>query len=117
MKLAQYRELAGFSQFGADVDEATRKTLDSGKRMMDALKQGRNKPLDDWKQVLLIFAVSEGFADNVNTDEIEAFEKMLFGRVEDTRKDIKELLRAGRKLTLEETEELKRALSEICEVA
>ena len=117
MKLAQYRELAGFSQFGADVDEATRKTLDSGKRMMDALKQGRNKPLDDWKQVLLIFAVTEGFADNVNTDEIEAFEKMLFGRVEDTRKDIKELLRAGRKLTLEETEELKRALSEICEVA
>ena len=116
MKLAQYRELAGFSQFGADVDEATKKTLDAGKRMMDALKQGRNRPLSDWKQVLLIFAVSEGFADNVNTEEIEEFENNLFSYFENVRTDIKNRLETGKKLSEEEIDGLREALNGLREV-
>ena len=116
MKLAQYRELAGFSQFGADVDEATKKTLDAGKRMMDALKQGRNRPLSDWKQVLLIFAVSEGFADNVNTEEIEEFENNLFSYFENVRTDIKNRLETGKKLSEEEIDGLREALTGLREV-
>ena len=116
MKLAQYRELVGFSQFGADVDESTKKTLDSGKRMMNVLKQGRNKPLPDWKQVLLIFAVSEGFADDFNTEEIEDYEEKLFGYIENYRSDIKERLESGKKLSHEEIDKLKKVLEEMCKV-
>ncbi len=78
MKLAQYRELAGFSQFGADVDADTQRVLDAGLRMMTALKQGRYAPLADWQQALLIFAVSEGYADSCPVEELEAFEAQLY---------------------------------------
>lgn len=78
MKLAQYRELAGFSQFGTEVDEATQKVLDSGARMTAALCQGRFSSLEDWQQALLIYGVSEGYADRIPPDKMRQFEKMLY---------------------------------------
>ena len=72
MDLAQYRELVAFSQFGSDLDDTTRRVLESGERMMAALRQGRYEPLDDWKQAILILAVSEGVdasAGYTNTED------------------------------------------------
>ena len=75
--LAQYRELAAFTQFGADLDDATKKVLDAGARMMAALRQDRYDPQEDWQQALLILAVSGGYADGIDPDEMESFSAQL----------------------------------------
>ena len=77
-RLAQYRELADFMQFGSDVDDTTKATLDSGRRLTEALKQGRYSPVSDEMQTVLIYAVSEGYAKNVDVQDMERFEKELY---------------------------------------
>lgn len=116
MNLAQYRELQSFTQFGSDLDSDTKSVLDAGERMMAALRQGRYSPLEDWKQVLLIFAVSEGFASNVAEDKIDLYEKELYSYFELNRDDIVSELKSGKKMTPEIIEKLKKALSEMPEI-
>lgn len=111
-RLAQYRELAEFTQFGTDVDETTRKTLDSGKRLTEALKQARFAPLDDWKQALLIYAVSIGFADGIPIEKFDDFEAFLFDDFIENQKEITEILKSGNKMTSEVAERVKSAISE-----
>lgn len=96
-KLAQYRELADFTQLGTDIDEDTKRTLDAGAHLMEALKQGRFNPLADWKQALLLFAVSEGYADTVPLEGMAAFEKGLFRFFEEKYGSLTEVLKTGRK--------------------
>ena len=96
-KLAQYRELADFTQLGSDIDETTKKALDSGARLMEALKQNRYHPLEDWQQALLLFAVSEGFADGVALTEMDSFEKGLYAFFEEQCPELTEQLKSGRK--------------------
>ncbi len=112
MDLAQYRELAGFTQFGSDVDAATRKVLASGRRMMAALRQRRFDPLPDWKQVLLIFAVSEGLSEGVGEEDMEDWGRALAERLEAKHPEECALLLAGGKLTPEETDALRDALKD-----
>ena len=114
-KLAQYRELADFTQFGTDVDEQTRRTLDSGERLSEILKQGRFCPLDDWKQALLLFAVSEGFADNVEVGNLPLFEKELFPFFEEKHSDLTDKLKSGAKADSELLESIGQALGEFVE--
>ncbi|MBP5155454.1 MAG: F0F1 ATP synthase subunit alpha, partial [Clostridia bacterium] len=115
MDLAQYRELASFAQFGSDLDDSTRRVLDSGARMMAALRQRRYDPLPDWKQALLIFAVSEGFASSVPIEETEKFESSLYEYFETERKDIAETLATGKRMDKEFTEKLRNALKDFTE--
>ncbi len=75
-KLAQYRELADFTQLGTDIDEETKRVLNAGACLMEALKQGRYQPLADWQQALLLFAVSEGYV--TVPAEVPAFEAGLY---------------------------------------
>ena len=82
MDLAQYRELSTFAQFGSDLDDSSRKVLNAGERMMAALRQRRYAPLEDWKQALLLYAVSEGFADGIEPEEMEEFEERLYVHME-----------------------------------
>lgn len=96
-KLAQYRELADFTQLGTDIDEDTRRILDAGAHLMEALRQGRFKPLEDWKQALLLFAVSEGYAESVPLDGMGAFESGLFPFFEENYGELTAALRTGRK--------------------
>ena len=77
-RLAQYRELAEFMQFGSDIDEETKKTLASGRLLTEALRQPRYTPIEDSMQAILIFAVSEGYADKISPDAVEKFEKDLY---------------------------------------
>ncbi len=76
-KLAQYRELSDFTQLGSEIDEDTKKSLDDGAYLMEALKQGRYRPMEDWQQALLLFAVSEGYAKSIPLDQMAQFEKNL----------------------------------------
>ena len=112
MDLAQYRELAGFTQFGSDVDAATRSVLASGRRMMAALRQRRFDPLPDWKQVLLIFAVSEGLAADVREEDMEDWGRMIAERLEAKHPTETAWLLDGKKLSPEKREQLKRAVEE-----
>lgn len=115
MKLAQYRELSGFSQFGTDMDAQTKQVLDSGERMMAILKQARYNPLEDWKQALLIYAVSEGYADNISIDDLEEFETNLYVHFENKATSLKEKLDTGAKMTDDIKVEVNNALKEFVE--
>ncbi len=111
-RLAQYRELADFTQLGADVDESTKKTLDSGARLMQALRQGRFAPLEDWKQALLLFAVTEGFASGVSLDNMDGFERGLYAYFDIRCPALRDQLKTGKKLTPEQLDDLRAALKE-----
>lgn len=111
-KLAQYRELADFTQLGTDVDEDTRRTLDAGAHLMEALKQGRFHPLEDWQQALLLFAVSEGCADGVALEDMETFEKGLFAFFEKNCGALADGLKTGKKQTPEQLADIRTALGE-----
>jgi len=77
LALAQYRELAAFSQFASDLDEATRKQLERGKRVTELMKQSQYSPLSVADMAISLFAGNEGFLDEVPLNKIIAFEKSL----------------------------------------
>ena len=112
MDLAQYRELSTFAQFGSDLDDASTKVLNAGERMMAALRQQRYAPLEDWKQAILLFAVSEGFADDVLPAEMEEYEERLYVHMEGREPSLVRRLQSGNKLTAEEIAGLKEALAQ-----
>jgi F-type H+/Na+-transporting ATPase subunit alpha len=74
LDLAQYREMAAFSQFGSELDKATQAQLSRGIRMVELLKQGQYKPMPVADQVLSLFAGTNGFLDDVPIDKIRQFE-------------------------------------------
>lgn len=111
-KLAQFRELEDFTQFGTDIDEVTKATLDYGKRLMESLKQNRYNPVEDWKQALLLFAVSEGYSNNFEVYEIEKFERGLYEYFENNCPDLTNELKSGRKMSNEVMEKVKASLTE-----
>jgi len=77
LALAQYRELAAFSQFASDLDEATRKQLERGKRVTELMKQSQYSPLSVADMAVSLYAANEGYLDEVPLDKIIAFEKSL----------------------------------------
>ena len=81
--LAQYRELQNFAQFGSDIDADTKKRLDHGRVLMEILKQGQYNPLDVAHQVMIIYAASNNFLDEIPTDKIKEFERGLFLYMDD----------------------------------
>jgi F-type H+-transporting ATPase subunit alpha len=82
LDLAQYRELAAFAQFGSDLDAATQKQLARGSRMVEILKQKQYEPLPVEKQVLVLFAATNGFFDDVPLPSIGHFEREMLVFVE-----------------------------------
>ena len=76
LELAQYRELAAFSQFGSDLDKATQAQLNRGARLVEVLKQDQFEPLPFSKQILIIFAGTNGFFDDLAVEDVRPFEKV-----------------------------------------
>ena len=109
-KLAQYRELAEFTQFGAEVDEETQKALRSGKLLTEALKQPRFAPIPDHFQALLLFAVTEGYANNIKEDEMHKFESELYEYFDANETDVVAKLKTGNKMDNDTRAELVAAL-------
>ena len=112
MDLAQYRELAAFSQFGSDLDKATRDTLHRGDRMTELLKQGQFAPMEAADQVVSIFAASEGYADDVELADIARFERELLDYVHSSYPEIKDQIMTGKKLSAEQLEKLRSVIAE-----
>lgn len=77
LDLASYRELESFAQFGSDLDEFTAQKLERGKRTVEILKQDKNKPLPVENQVLIIYALTKGYLDDVPVEDITRFEDEL----------------------------------------
>jgi F-type H+-transporting ATPase subunit alpha len=88
LSLAQYRELEAFSQFGSDLDTATQAQLNRGRRLVEILKQGQYTPLSVDKQVLIIFAASNGYLDDLDTELCLAFEAEMYKFFEVQHKDL-----------------------------
>ena len=84
LELAQYRELAAFAQFGSDLDKATQAQLNRGSRLVEVLKQKQFSPLPFSKQILIIFAGTAGFLDDLPVDQVREFEAELYKYVDAT---------------------------------
>ena len=82
LELAQYRELAAFAQFGSDLDKATQAQLNRGKRLVEILKQDQYQPLPFSKQILIIYAGTNGYLDDLEIEQIREFEAELYKYVE-----------------------------------
>jgi F-type H+-transporting ATPase subunit alpha len=82
LDLAQYRELAAFSQFGSDLDAVTQRQLSRGQRLTELLKQPQFQPLPFEKQVAIIFAGTTGLLDDVEVSDLRAFEDRLYPYLE-----------------------------------
>jgi F-type H+-transporting ATPase subunit alpha len=82
LDLAQYRELAAFAQFGSDLDRATQAQLARGQRMVELLKQGQYQPLPVEKQVVIIFAGTQGLLDDLPVEHVREFETFFYGWLE-----------------------------------
>jgi F-type H+/Na+-transporting ATPase subunit alpha len=82
LELAQYRELAAFAQFGSDLDKATQNQLNRGKRLVEILKQDQYQPLSFGRQILIIYAGTNGFLDDLAVEDLRSFESELYKYVD-----------------------------------
>src|SRR5699024_2180006 len=75
LDLAAYRELEAFAQFGSDLDKATQARLNRGQRTVEVLKQGLHKPIAGEKQVMILYALTEGYLDDIPVNDVVRFEE------------------------------------------
>jgi len=114
--LAQYREMAAFAQFGSDLDKATQAQLARGERMMEILKQPQYQPLPVEKQIVLIFAGTNGFLDELDLEKIVDYEQELYRHMDERHTDLLAKIREEKKISDETKEALSQALSEFNEI-
>ncbi len=98
LDLAQYREMQAFSQFASDLDAATQRQLANGERMTEILKQKQYSPLPVEKQVLIIYAGTNGYVQSLSTDLISRYEEELFEFVEARHPDVLASIRTAKKI-------------------
>jgi F-type H+-transporting ATPase subunit alpha len=114
-ELAQYRELAAFSQFGSDLDDDTKERLAQGERIKEMLKQPQYKPMPVEQQVVIIYAATKKYLLDVPTDEVLDFEKGLFEFIDTQYPELFAKIRDEKKLTDEIEEMLQKAIVEFKE--
>ena len=88
LALAQYRELAAFSQFASDLDEQTRKQLERGERVMELMKQPQYTPLSVAEMAVSLYAVDKGYLDDVEVNKVVSFEKAMHDHMQSKNKDL-----------------------------
>ena len=112
LDLAQYRELQAFAQFASDLDESSRKQLDRGQRMVEILKQPPYSPLPVENQIVIIFAGSRGFLDDIPVSAIGKFENELYSFIEAKYPNIFEDIRTKKTIEKDLEENLAKALND-----
>ncbi len=110
--LAQYRELEAFAQFSSDLDEATRKIIDQGKRLTEALKQHWSKPMNVIDQVITIWGVTNGVFDDIEIEKIQEMSQEWLNWVKVNKKDITKMIIQENKISDEIIKKLAKAKSE-----
>src|SRR5206468_841960 len=112
LDLAQYRELAAFAQFGSDLDKATQTQLARGQRMVEILKQGQYTPLPVEKQVVIIFAGTQGLLDDLPVEAVREFETSFYSWLERKQPQILTEVRDKKELSDSLRETLAKAVAE-----
>ena len=115
LDLAQYRELAAFAQFGSDLDKATQAQLARGERLTEILKQGQYNPLDVIKQVISIFAGTQGFTDSLKVEEVQPFLQEMFQFMDTAKGSLMQKLSSEKAISDPTRAELLEALKEFKE--
>src|SRR5690625_2728853 len=93
LDLAAFRELESFAQFGSDLDATTQAKLNRGERTVEVLKQGLHKPLVVEKQVMILYALTHGFLDDIVVDDIVRFEDEFHNWMDSNAKDVLDTIR------------------------
>ncbi len=109
--LAQYRELAAFAQFASDLDDATRRQLERGKRVVELLKQPQYEPQKVWELAVSLYAVNNGYLDDVDVSKVLAFEKALKDEIKHKHADLVDGIESTKELSKENEEKLKGILA------
>ncbi len=114
LDLAQYRELAAFSQFGSDLDASTKARLTRGERIVEILKQGQYVPMNVTDQVISLYTAVNGFLDDISTDKIKVFEEKFLNFIKTSayKESVYEALVAKKAYNDEIETELKKAIEE-----
>ena len=112
VELAQYRELAAFSQFGSELDADTKEKLAQGERIKEMLKQDQYQPMPVEYQVIIIYAATRKYLLDVPVEDILTFEKELFEFIDTKYPEIPESIRKTKELNEETEEKLKAAIDE-----
>ncbi|MBC5713869.1 F0F1 ATP synthase subunit alpha [Roseburia sp. BX1005] len=112
VELAQYRELAAFSQFGSELDADTKEKLAQGERIKEILKQPQYQPLPVEKQVIIIYAATKKYLIDIPVDDILRFEEELFNYVDTKYPEILDSIRDTKELTEENEKALVKAIEE-----
>ena len=116
VELAQYRELAAFSQFGSELDDDTKEKLAQGERIREILKQPQYKPMPVENQVVIIYAATKKYLIDVPVDDILRFEEELFNYIETKYPEILESIRKTKEMTEDNEKALIKAIEE-CKAA
>ena len=110
---SQYRELQSFAQFGSDLDADTKSRLALGERIVAVLKQKNNAPVEVAHQVCIIYAVTQGYLNDIDVERIPAFEARLYEYMDNVHPEVLTAIRSTGKLEKDTEEGLKAALSEL----
>ena len=116
LDLAQYYELAAFSQFASELDDSTKKQLTRGERVVEAMKQPENQPYALWQEVIILRAVTKGHLDAIEVKEVKSKLASALRTVETEHKDLVEAIETTKKLTDEVQELLDTTLEKIFNV-
>lgn len=110
--LAQFRELAAFAQFGSDLDKSTQAQLERGRRLTEILKQGQYQPMPVEEQVIIIWTVTNGYADSVEVSDLRRFESEFLEYMKNAHPAVLTALRDKKALSDEVKDELKEAVED-----
>jgi F-type H+-transporting ATPase subunit alpha len=110
LDLAQFRAMEAFAQFASDLDAATRAQLERGRRLVELLKQGQYVPLAVEKQVVIIYAGTQGFVDSLPVESLHQYEQELYRFIDENEPDIWEEIRSKREINDETKKKLDQAL-------
>jgi len=116
LDMAQFRELEAFAQFGSDLDEKTRKTIEQGKRTMEVLKQNQYEPMPVENQVAILYAVTNGFLDDVAVEKVRDWEKDFHKYLESSQKEVLKAIADKKELTDDIVTKLEKAIKEFKEI-
>ena len=112
LDLAQFRELEAFSQFGSDLDEATKSQLERGKRAVEVLKQPQYAPVAIENQVVILYSLVKGYLDDISIDKIKDFEEGLVQYVQRNAKVFLKEIKEKKIWSDKGEEELKKAIED-----
>jgi len=112
LELAQYRDLAAFAQFGSDLDKATQAQLNRGQRLVEMLKQDQYSPLPVEKQVITVFAATNGFLDPIPVPDVRRYEKELYSFLDARHPQLLGDIREKKDIKGELTDKIKAVLTE-----